>query len=391
MTKMLAQTPKPFELITLPTQLTGERGRNRIHTPERKHISAANDLEAIKTWLLEFQDSPQTFRTYRKEAERLLLWSLIEKHIAFSDLTRDDLRDYQQFLKNPQPRAKWCGPRTSREHPNWRPFEAPLTDSSLAHTITIINALFNYLVEAGYLAGNPLGLMRRQLKQRSSQKLQLNERYLPHDCWTALVNFIEQLPKTTLREEKEYERCRYLFHLFYLTSARISEIANHTMSSIKQHRNRWWWHITGKGQKTQRIPLNAPMLNALMRYRSYYGLPALPEPNESHAVFMNLSGTQGVTANQIYRLVKQTFIACAETLTETRPDFADKLRRASPHWLRHTSITQQADAGIDLRLIKRQARHESIETTMLYQHIEDETWHNAMNAHQMPTEGEPIE
>lgn len=388
---MLTQTPAPLELIALPAQLTGEQGRNRSHVPERKHITAENDLQAIQTWLLEFQDSPQTFRTYRKEAERLLLWSLIEKNIALSDLTRDDLRDYQSFLSNPQPSKRWCGPRKPRENPHWRPFEAPLTQSSLTQAITIINALFNYLVEAGYLAGNPLGLMRQKLKRLAPQKMQLNERYLPHDCWKALMHFIEHLPKTSPREEKEYERCRYLFHWFYLMSARISEVANHGMSSIKQHRNIWWWHVMGKGQKLQRIPLNDTMLKALSRYRRYYGLPALPAPNEPHALFMNLSGTKGITANQIYRLIKQIFTACAETLKETHPDFADKLHRASPHWLRHTAITHQADAGIDLRHIKRHARHESIETTMLYQHIEDEAWHQAMAVHQMPTNGELIE
>jgi len=129
-----------------------------------------NDLEAIQTWLSEFANSPQTLRTYRKEAERLLLWSLIERCTAFSNLTRDDLRDYQAFMSDPQPAERWCAPRRSRQHPNWRPFEAPLTEQSVAQAITIINALFNYLVEAGYLAGNPLGLMRRRLRHYQSQK-----------------------------------------------------------------------------------------------------------------------------------------------------------------------------------------------------------------------------
>ena len=61
-----------------------------------------------------------------------------------------------------------------------------------------------------------------------------------------------------------------------------------------------------------------------------------------------------------------------------------KLKQASTHWLRHTSITHQADAGIELRYIKRNARHESVETTMLYQHAEEDQWHEAMSQHRMP-------
>ena len=60
-----------------------------------------------------------------------------------------------------------------------------------------------------------------------------------------------------------------------------------------------------------------------------------------------------------------------------------KLKQASTHWLRHTSITHQSDVGIELRYIKRSARHESVETTMLYQHAEEEKWHEAMSKHQI--------
>lgn len=61
-----------------------------------------------------------------------------------------------------------------------------------------------------------------------------------------------------------------------------------------------------------------------------------------------------------------------------------KLKQASTHWFRHTSITYQADAGIELRYINRQACHESVETTMLYQHAEEDKWQEAMSKHQIP-------
>ena len=98
---------------------------------------------------------------------------------------------------------------------------------------------------------------------------------------------------------------------------------------------------------------------------------------------MSLNGERGVSGNMVYRLVKKIFADCAKTFEKTRPDFAVKLKQASTHWLRHTSITHQADAGIELRYIKRNARHESVETTMLYHHAEEEKWHEAMSQHQI--------
>jgi site-specific recombinase XerD len=92
----------------------------------------------------------------------------------------------------------------------------------------------------------------------------------------------------------------------------------------------------------------------------------------------------------VYRLVKKTFMACAKSAENGRPDFAKKLKQASTHWMRHTAITHQTDAGIELRYIKRSARHASVETTMLYQHAEETLWHDAMSSHRIsknnPTE-----
>lgn len=376
--------PAPLESLIPPKTLSGETGTNRAPSTATKHINANNDLQAIQAWLLEFEHSPQTKRTYRKEAERLLLWAILKKQKPLSSLTRDDLRDYQLFLTNPQPREQWCAPRKPRTSTLWRPFEGPLSEDSIAHAITIINALFNYLVEAGYLAGNPLGLMRRQFTRNRPKKNKITERFLEQDLWKMVVTFIEAMPQATPRQKTDYERRRYLFHLLYLLGPRVSEIANATMQSFKKIRGNWWWEVTGKGQKTQRIPVNDDLLKALMRYRGYYGIPKLPEPDESHALFMNLNGTAGVTDNAIYKLVKKTFLECAKTIEKVRPDYAGTLKKASTHWLRHTAITHQADSGIELRYIKRNARHESVETTMLYQHAEDEKWHEVMSQHKMP-------
>lgn len=375
--------PMPLEHLEAPHDLTGEAGTNRAPSFVTKQISANNDLQAIQSWLGEFDGSPQTQRSYRKEAERLLLWSLIQKQKPISSLTRDDLRDYQLFLTDPQPRSRWCGQRKPRHNPAWRPFEGPLRDESIAQAITIVNALFSYLVEAGYLSGNPLGLMRRKIKSRTNNKANVTERFLEQGLWQSVIDYIEALPQSTQRQQKEYERTRFLFHLLYLLGPRVSEVANHSMQSIKQIRGKWWWEVTGKGQKTQLIPVNEAMLNALMRYRQFYELPSLPQHEEEIPLFMSLNGTRSVTSNMIYRLVKKIFLDCAQTFEKDRPDFAMKLRKASTHWLRHTSITHQADAGIELRYIKRSARHESVETTMLYQHAEEDQWHSAMDQHRI--------
>ena len=383
-------TPTPLEQLKLWENLNGQQGSNRAPTFITKQIAANNDLDAIKTWLLEFMDSPQTQRSYRKEAERLLLWTLIEKQKAFSSLTRDDLRDYQQFLADPQPKERWCGPRKPRKNSQWRPFEGALSIDSVMQALSVINALLSYLVEAGYLSGNPLGLIRRQFKKRSESKQKRIERFFEQEIWAIVVEHIKTLPTTTAHKKKQAERLRFLFSWLYLLGPRVSEVAQAKMSDLQMIRSQWWWTVKGKGQKIEKIPVTEALLVALRRYRQYYGLSPLPSSDESHTLFMNFNGTKGVTANMIYRLVKKTFADCAQSIEKIRPELAAKLKKASTHWLRHTAITHQTDAGIELRYIKRNARHESVETTMLYQHAEEDIWHHAMAAHVNPLNEEVI-
>jgi site-specific recombinase XerD len=86
----------------------------------------------------------------------------------------------------------------------------------------------------------------------------------------------------------------------------------------------------------------------------------------------------------VYRIVKSTVIEAATAIEETDPQRADTLKRASTHWFRHTAITHQADNGIELRHLKKSARHNDINTTSKYLHAEAERWHTDLSKHRMP-------
>lgn len=369
--------PVPLERFPLSGELNGRWGRNRGNGGSQ--ISAETDLEAIQTWLAEFKDSPHTWRNYRKEVERLLLWSLLERGKPFSSLTREDLAAFEVFLTNPSPWEHWCGPRAPRKSAQWRPFQGPLSGNSCRQALIIINALFTYLVDAGYLAGNPLALRRR--RSTSTIKPETVERFLDSALWQHVLSFVETLPVETSRQQVVYERVRYLLTLLYLLGPRVSEVASHTMGSFIEVRGKWWWRVTGKGGKNARIPVNQEMLAALVRYRTFYGLPALPLPQEETPLILNLRGNRGIGANMVYRIVKAVMQEAAKELMTIQPHQASKLHKASTHWLRHTAITHQADAGIELRYLNKSARHAKLETTAIYLHADEENWHEAMEKH----------
>ena len=373
----------PLERLCLPVELNGRQGLNRGQGP--RLLEAEDDLQAIQAWLGEYRHSPCTLRHYRKEAERLLLWALVERGRALADLSREDLLRFEAFLGDPQPAERWCGPRAARFSCHWRPFRGPLSPASRRTALGVLYSLFTYLVQGGYLAANPLVLGRRQTGS-SAVRRQAPERYLDHRQWTALLEAVEYLPGEEDTQRRYRDRARFLVSLLYLLGPRVGEVAGHTMGSFRLIRGRWWWQVTGKGNREGRVPVNGDMLAALKAYRRSLGLDCLPAPDEPTALVLDLKGQRGIGANMIYRIIKDLVGKAAARLKMEDPHRAAHLRQASTHWFRHTSISHQADAGIQLDHLRRNARHARLDTTALYLHVEDERWHRAMERHKLREE-----
>lgn len=126
-----------------------------------------NAVDAIKAWLARFVETKAAFDTYCKESERLLLWSTTELRKPLSSLTHEDLLIYQRFLADPQPAQRWimAGRKVDRVDPQWWPFAGPLSPASQRQAFVILNTLFVWLVNAAYLAGNPLSLSRQRARK----------------------------------------------------------------------------------------------------------------------------------------------------------------------------------------------------------------------------------
>ncbi len=93
-----------LQALPISATLTGSRWCNRATT--RGQLSAPDDRSAVlawPAWLARYVASPATLASYRKEAERLLLWCILQHSVALSDLTHEDFLFYQRFLGDPQP------------------------------------------------------------------------------------------------------------------------------------------------------------------------------------------------------------------------------------------------------------------------------------------------
>ena len=267
--------------------LAGQSGFNRAPITDCQ-IKALHDAEAISCWLSEYREQENTHKAYQKEAERFLLWCLLQGKKAISDITREDLERYWDFLSNPTPKEQWCGlPRgkkTRRGSSEWRPFVGPLSESARRTTFSILDSLFRYWVDAGYWRHNPLQLMRRKRTTqlgKEERKLQVQERILESDEWAALLHALESLPDIDHHDQDEKERLRFLIAMLYFLGLRIGELASHTWGSFREVQGHWWFFVRGKGNKIGKVPVNDTLLGIAARYRIRWGLSSQPTPEET--------------------------------------------------------------------------------------------------------------
>jgi integrase/recombinase XerD len=222
--------PTPLERLRLTTALSGAAGSNRAPASATR-IAAEDDLAAVTAWLARYADSTATIATYRREVERLILWAVLQLGKPLSSLTHEDLLAYERFLADPQPASRWVltgSKKLARSHPDWRPFAGPLAPGSVRQAMVILNALFAWLTEAGYLAGNPLALVR---SRRAPAQARIT-RYLSHDLWETVKDTVAAMPTETARERLHAARCRWVLTVLYLGGLRASELTATTMGAF---------------------------------------------------------------------------------------------------------------------------------------------------------------
>ena len=387
----------PLEKLDVLDVLSGRGGTNRSRAGHRQ-LTADTDRDAVLAWLARYVDSPSTLANSRKEVERLLLWCLAELGKPLSSLTHEDVLVYQRFLADPQPAERWVmapGRKLPRSHPGWRPFAGPLSPLSQRQAMVTINSLLSWLVQAGYLAGNPLSLSR-QRQARSAPRV---IRFLEEDLWAEVRQTIAAMPQQTTREQATYARARWLLSLLYLCGLRISEIVDNAMGDFfaradKSGVARWWLHTRGKGGKERLVPATAELMGELSLYRRALGLPAVPSQGDATPLVLPVwwraadatKPPEALTRAALHGVVKEAFATTAERLRLLGPEYTAKVERleaASSHWLRHTMGSRLANT-IDLRHVRDTLGHASISTTSIYLHAEDDVRHAAISgAHRL--------
>ena len=192
------------------------------------------------------------------------------------------------------------------------------------------------------------GLKENPLKEVQLPKL---EKKLPLVLTTKQI---DELLSAPLRIEKSDKapvwmpaRDAAILELFYSSGLRLAELVALDVANVDIYSESV--RVLGKGRKERVVPVGAPALAAIQKYRQEANVHAGP-------LFLS-KVRRRLTAANVWLVVKRYLPHTSIPL------------KVSPHKLRHSFATHLLDAGADLRSVQSLLGHASLSTTQIYTHV----------------------
>jgi len=361
----------PWEQLRLPNEVDGSQGQFRAPS-ETCVLTADNDYEAVQAWL-SLHESPATQRSYRKEAERLILWAIVERGRPLSSLTTEDAIAYRSFLRRPTPRERWVGPARPRTSVEWRPFTDGLSARSIAYALSVLGAMFRWLIQQRYVLANPFAGIK---VRGGGRKAVLDTSHVfTEGEWVLVRTIAEGLEWSYGWEAPAAQRLRFVVDFGYATGLRASEFVSAKLGDIETDRQGdHWLNLVGKGSRAGKVALPPLARTALDHYLVERGLSvtrARWSPKTPLIGGLGIGAAEGITGTRLWSVVRRFFETAANVIENDHTVLAEKLRKASPHWMRHTHASHALARGAELTIVRDNLRHASVSTTSIYLHADD--------------------
>lgn len=217
-----------------------------------------------------------------------------------------------------------------------------LSSKSVAHQITVINSLYEFLIKDGYIDINPCeNIITPKLDKRLPNFLTEEE--------------INKLLNIDLKTVYDY-RNKAMLELLYATGLRISELLNLELNAIDL--NNAFVRVMGKGKKERIVPIGDIAIKYMEIYLNNYRSILLKNKTSEYVFISN--ATTKMTRQGFFKIIKE----------ECKKKHIDK--DISPHTIRHSFATHLLNHGADLRVIQDLLGHEDISTTQIYTHVANE-------------------
>lgn len=330
----------PLERLALPDSLSGLAGTNRGGAAL---IAAANDIEAIQAWLLKMEPGSHTARACRKEAERFLLWCVLESEKPLSSVRTAEVHAYVQFLsqlgrQSPHawilehrlPQESWLGPRgIDRWSVRWRPFEGPLSIPSQRAALSLLKSLMRFLHATGYLQVDPFAEANIFVNRSSESSTEERRRKaVLQDEWSAAWSYLESQPMSA-----QLQRVRVILLLLKETGCRLQQLASMQRDALSFNGKHWCLKVNANDRPDRTIIVSEELHDALVKVYRCHGFPEIAGVPLSTPLITTLPvdcrgvvGVHALTGARVHQILKGYFATVANAVGPRDADLSARLR-----------------------------------------------------------------
>ncbi|WP_409526632.1 tyrosine recombinase XerC [Nitrincola sp. MINF-07-Sa-05] len=287
-------------------------------------VSEAQWLDNFLRYLAsERQLSPHTLSNYRRDLMQLS-----------EELQRCDNRDWSTLKEADLRRA------VSGLHGQG------LSGRSLRRLLSAVRTFYRYLLRENLVTDNPgLAIQAPKSGKRLPQTLDV-------DQIGSLLDGNGNETEGSQIDDPLLIRDQAIMELIYSSGLRVSELVSLNLQDLDL--GDAILTVTGKGNKTRRLPIGRMALSALDRWLSERAL--LAKPQES-AVFVGRYG-------------RRLGVRSVEQRLRQRGEATDTQGRVYPHRLRHSFASHLLESSGDLRAVQELLGHADISTTQIYTHLD---------------------
>ena len=268
--------------------------------------------------LLEKSLSSKTVEAYLHDV------TLLEDFLEHKALETAKLEDIQQFLRSL--------------------VEKGIATRSQARIVSGIKAFYRFLVYDGTLQDDHTALL-------NAPKIGM---HLPD---VLSVPEIEAIIAVIDLSTPEGHRNRALVEVMYGCGLRVSEAVSLKLSHLFVDEG--FIKVLGKGSKERYVPIGSMARKMITLYVEGSRKKVKVKKGEEDYLFLNRRGRH-LSREMVFMLVKKW---AAE---------AGIQKSISPHTFRHSFATHLVEGGADLRAVQQMLGHESITTTEIYTHLDQD-------------------
>ncbi len=229
--------------------------------------------------------------------------------------------------------------------------ELGLGERSQARIISGVKSFYKYLLIEDAITDDPSELLEGPKLARKIPDV------LTYEEITLIFNAID------LSEDFGH-RNRAMLETLYASGLRVSEMIDLRLSNYFPDVG--FIRVIGKNNKERIVPIGEAAIDQINFYLEHYRskMTNIQKGYEDH-IFLNRRGKM-LTRVMIFTIIKN---ACAQ---------AGIRKQVSPHTFRHSFATHLVEGGADLRAVQEMLGHESITTTEIYTHLDNQYLRDVM-------------